>query len=329
MAPDRSDDPTPSGGEPGPGAEPAAPDTILRFQRTERLLHWALAGPFVLLYVSALGLALSYGEAPPRTWHQVFATAHRVLGALLIVLPPLALLAGGSVREHLDNMREGWRWTRDDFRWLVLFPRSTVDPRVTLPEQGKFNAAEKLNFMMVSATYPFYIVTGLLVWSPGVAVVEYVAHLAVALLGLPLVLGHIFMATVNPSTRVGLSGMVTGWVDRSWARHHYERWYRDTIETRERQDAARKLVDSLARPSRVACGSCRTVHDFGSWRDLIARAFQVEPLFCPACAAELPITEPDGPPRAANAILEHLERGDAERPFVASARTADGGSTPA
>ena len=47
-----------------------------------------------------------------------------------------------------------------DYRWLVLFPRAAVNSRVVLPEQGKFNAAEKLNFMMVSATYPFYIITG-------------------------------------------------------------------------------------------------------------------------------------------------------------------------
>jgi len=41
----------------------------------------------------------------------------------------------------------------------------------------------------------------------------------------PLILGHVFMATVNPDTRVGLSGMISGFVNRHWARHHYRRWY--------------------------------------------------------------------------------------------------------
>jgi len=38
------------------------------------------------------------------------------------------------------------------------------------------------------------------------------------------------MALVNPGTRVGLSGMITGHVDREWAKHHYTSWYRDHFE---------------------------------------------------------------------------------------------------
>lgn len=35
------------------------------------------------------------------------------------------------------------------------------------------------------------------------------------------------MALVNPDTRRGLNGMITGSVDRHWASHHYGRWYRE------------------------------------------------------------------------------------------------------
>jgi hypothetical protein len=50
-------------------------------------------------------------------------------------------------------------------------------------------------------------------------------HFSMAAAATPLVLGHIFMATVNPDTRVGLKGMITGWVSREWAQHHYRHWY--------------------------------------------------------------------------------------------------------
>ena len=50
-------------------------------------------------------------------------------------------------------------------------------------------------------------------------------HVAMAMAATPLVLGHVFMATVNPDTRVGLKGMISGWVSREWAWHHYRRWY--------------------------------------------------------------------------------------------------------
>ena len=39
-----------------------------------------------------------------------------------------------------------------------------LSPRVTLPHQGKFNAAEKLNFMSLTVTYPIYAATGITIW---------------------------------------------------------------------------------------------------------------------------------------------------------------------
>jgi formate dehydrogenase subunit gamma len=36
--------------------------------------------------------------------------------------------------------------------------------------------------------------------------------------------GHVFLAVVFPPTRPALRGMLTGWVDRTWARRHYARW---------------------------------------------------------------------------------------------------------
>lgn len=185
------------------------PSKILRFLPGERFLHWALAIPFVLLYLTAGLMIAFYNEPSPRLFREAFAVGHRVVGVLLIVLPPLAFVRGSADwRVHLQNMREGWRWTADDIRWLLLFPKNVLNPKVALPEQGKFNAAEKINFMMVSAFYPLYIVTGIMVWLPGVAFVEYLAHYAMAVAGVPLVLGHIFMATIAPDTKVDRKSVV-------------------------------------------------------------------------------------------------------------------------
>jgi cytochrome b subunit of formate dehydrogenase len=51
-----------------------------------------------------------------------------------------------------------------------------------------------------------------------------------AIIATPLIIGHIVMATLNPDTRTGLSGMISGYVDRKWAKHHYGRWYREHHE---------------------------------------------------------------------------------------------------
>lgn len=299
------------------------PGQIHRFVAAERFLHWALAAPFVLLYLTAIGLAVFYGEPSPRVFRGAFALAHRAIGLALIVLPPLALLAGGKDwRAHLENMGEGWRWNRDDIRWLLLFPRNAVDPRVVLPEQGKFNAAEKLNFMMVSVTYPLYIVTGLLVWLPGVAFFPYLAHLCMAIVGSPLVLGHIFMAAINPETRVGLSGMFTGWVDREWAKHHYRRWYRARFEGPEAIAAPLAVTpEVLAQSAQLLCPACHATQEFATWERLIERAFHVEPLFCPDCSAEIGIVDAQGDPRVADAILKHLESSGGKQAFHRNGET--------
>jgi hypothetical protein len=213
---------------------------------------------------------------------------------------------------HFANMRAGWIWTRDDFRWLLLFPMNALNPKVELPEQGKFNAAEKLNFMMVSTFYPLYIVTGIMVWLPGVAIFAYLAHYAMALAGIPLVLGHIFMATVNPETKVGLSGMITGWVDRNWAKHHYHRWYRENFEARE---VFPLLSAQLRHPARVRCGSCDAEQAFGSWDELIARSFQVAPLVCNACHAPIHLVRTNDEGRPVEAIVRHLQAAGETQPM--------------
>lgn len=308
-----SPDPSADASRPGPVASTPASSQIHRFQTGERLLHWALAVPFVLLYASSALLLAFYGEPHPRPFREAFALAHRVFGIMLVTLPPLALLVGAKDwRTHLENMREGWVWEWNDFRWLVLFPKHAMNPKIELPEQGKFNAAEKLNFMMVSTFYPLYIVTGVLVWLPGVAFGPYLAHFAMAVLGLPLVAGHIFMATINPETRIGLSGMLSGWVDRNWAKHHYTRWYREHFEP---SGLVLGLQAKLQLPARVRCGACSEVLVYESWMGLIERSFRVEPLVCEACESPIRLVPLGDEDRAAEAVMQHLRQNQANEAY--------------
>ncbi|MGH3430135.1 MAG: hypothetical protein ACRDQZ_21620 [Mycobacteriales bacterium] len=51
-------------------------------------------------------------------------------------------------------------------------------------------------------------------------------HGPFAFLTTALIISHIFMAVVNPSTRHALRGMTLGSVNREWAEHHHPRWVR-------------------------------------------------------------------------------------------------------
>lgn len=214
---------------PEPSRPPApARDEILRFRPSERQMHWAVAIPFMMCYATAVVLITVYNAHPQRPYRAIVSWTHRGSGLALFILPLWTIVQHWyDVSIHRLNIREAWRWTLDDVKWLFLMGPSTVSTKVVLPEQGKFNAAEKINFMALMATLPTYLVTGLMIWFHQFGFAAWVLHLSMAATATALMGGHIFMATLNPDTRVGLSGMITGLVDRHWASHHYGRWYQE------------------------------------------------------------------------------------------------------
>ena len=250
----------PTNGRKASGA--AAHTKILRFAKSERMLHWAIAGPFLVSFATAIVLVVIYNPDPSRPLRGFFAGLHRTSGVALIVLPMLATLQSrGDARIHFYNIRQAWTWVYDDFKWLALMGLAVVNSKIELPEQGKFNAAEKLNFMMLMTTYPLYVATGLLMWITHLAVLAWILHCAMAMLATPLLLGHLHMALINPATRPGLPGMISGFVDRQWAKHHYRRWYREHHEATEEQPPGEKGEGSSSAIAPARCGLAAGVAD--------------------------------------------------------------------
>ena len=167
---------------------------VRRFEPIERLGHWWVAFFFVLTALSGLGLGDDrQGGSPALTLHLVSAGA---LIAGLVLLPVLpgrrALLATAGSLTGLN------------------------------PRLRKFN---------VGQTAAAYVIAALLVgiYATGLSALATHAddggpHGAVVAFTLIVLAGHVFLALVFPPTRPALRGMLTGWVDRTWARRHYPRW---------------------------------------------------------------------------------------------------------
>ncbi len=200
---------------------------------------------------------------------------------------------------------------------------AAVSKKIVLPDQDKFNAAEKVNFISVMLACPLFIVTGLMIWLQSWGWAAWLVHASLAVLVSPTMLGHIYMATINPETRVGIKGMITGYVDRHWAKHHYALWYRDNFETdrhkhdtdRHKHDTDRHKQDTdLTRvlpPDRhvhMKCPGC-TEKISVNWSWLLPRLISAAALICPSCGESFDVLDSISDPQQMQWIRDQFQPG--------------------
>jgi formate dehydrogenase gamma subunit len=155
------------------------------------------------------------------------ATAWHLWSAWALVIGAVLLMAVHG-RRLRSTVRDLERFSRDDLRWLRRIPRRVLD-REAPPPQGRFNAGQKVNAAVTLGLITVLYLTGLVMWL-GERRSELrldgpvIVHDAAMYLLVVLVAGHVWMAVGNPATSPAMRGIVTGWVDRSWARHHHPLW---------------------------------------------------------------------------------------------------------
>jgi formate dehydrogenase subunit gamma len=203
-------------------AEPGA--RIARFTLAERLMHWLLAAAFAVLLATGLLMSVPALEGiVPRpvakAWH-IDAAIGLAAGVLVITLAR-ARVVGRTIGD-LE------RFDHDDRRWLAQIPRR-ITVGAPAPPQGRFNAGQKLNTAVVAGLMVVSYITGVLLWY-GERNTAYrfagtiSVHDDVMWLLMILVIGHLYMALVNPNTRAAMAGMLRGSVDRGWALRHHAKW---------------------------------------------------------------------------------------------------------
>ena len=189
-----------------------------RFSRTERTLHWANAAFFLFLLATGLilylpALSIAVGRRP------LVQSVHFWSGvAWIAVLAAIVVL--GDRRGIVRTAREIDGFDRDDFRWLA--------GRKPAP-QGRFNAGQKVNAALTAAFTVLFLVSGLLLWfgerdTSLRFASTVVLHDGLMYVSLALLLGHLYLAVINPSTRHSLRGITTGSVSEDWAATHHPKW---------------------------------------------------------------------------------------------------------
>jgi formate dehydrogenase subunit gamma len=191
---------------------------VLRFTSSERAFHWLVAAAFFVLLLTGL-LMGKHGS-----FHNVMYTMH--LASAGVLLAGIGVIVLGGDRQALSRTRrELSSLDAIDREWLARVPAAAFRRSPEVPA-GRFNAGQKLNFLLVAALFGALFVSGLgliAIGSHPVNPVFKTAHVVAAYLAAVLVVGHLYMALVNPSTRPALRGMISGSVDADWVRKYHSR----------------------------------------------------------------------------------------------------------
>jgi formate dehydrogenase subunit gamma len=203
--------------------EPAA--YVRRFTPAERSLHWLLAGSFFAMLGTGLILYLP-SLAQVAADRQLWKSIH--LGAAIAFWSGTVLVVLSAPRDLRATAHELDTFDEDDRRWLAWAVRRNGEE----PPQGRFNAGQKLNTALIAGLMVVFTVSGTLMYlqetdasfrgTSAILVHDVAMYVAV-----PIVLGHLYLALVNPSTRHSLRGMALGTVRRDWARRHHAKWERE------------------------------------------------------------------------------------------------------
>jgi formate dehydrogenase subunit gamma len=198
---------------------------VRRFSSAERSLHWLLAGTFFAMLATGLILYLpSLAEVAAN--RQLWKSIH--LGAAIGFWAGTLLLVLSAPGELHRTARDLDAFDEDDRRWL----RWAVRRSGPEPPQGRFNAGQKLNTAVIAGLMVVFTISGTLMYlqetdasfrgTSAILVHDVAMYVAV-----PIVVGHLYLALLNPSTRHSLRGMAIGTVRRDWARRHHAKWERE------------------------------------------------------------------------------------------------------
>jgi formate dehydrogenase subunit gamma len=216
-----------------PTNAPPRGEFIARFSLATRLAHWGLAVPFVLLLLTGITNYWPRLKAAQVADVRVFAWLHVVLGFGMVGIILWVLLALLPRRAVRGDVRELARADLDDYLWLQHQGLRAVGERSVAPPVRKFNAGQKLNALASAVFTAGLVFTGVVLGvnytSKEVFSVDFVEplfawHTRLALLFVPVLLGHVYLALLHPSTRESLRGMTAGVVRRDWARQHHPAW---------------------------------------------------------------------------------------------------------
>jgi len=217
-----------SGGNVGPseGRGSTLRGNIVRYTVGERTNHWIVAIAFILAALSGLAmfhpalfwLSDLFGGGP---WTRVL---HPFLALVMVI--GFVLLAA---RVQSDN-----RMTPADWQWLKQWRDVVNNREERLPDVGRFNAGQKLLFLVLALCLAGLFLSGFVIWRTYFAfyfpipVIRLAAlvHAVCAFVLITAIIVHIYAGIWVKNS---MSAMTRGTVSPGWAWKHHRAWFREVI----------------------------------------------------------------------------------------------------
>lgn len=201
-------------------------EAIVRYPAGLRINHWIVALAFICAALSGLALFdpsffwLSgiFGGGP---WTRVL---HPFIGLFMVIA--FVFLAASVAADN--------RMTASDWRWMAQWRDVVGNREERLPEVGRYNAGQKLLFILLIFCLAGLLVTGFLFWRPYFAFyfpirlirAAALLHAFCAWVLIMAIIVHIYAGIwVRGSVRAMTRGLVTP----GWAWKHHRAWFREVM----------------------------------------------------------------------------------------------------
>lgn len=204
---------------------------VLKYGPGPRFVHWTHTISFILLLLTGL---VQY-----TTWFSWLAPVfggvsganliHRIMAIIFVGVPLIGLiLRPGS---FINWMKEALTWTKDDVKFMLLFPFEFIGLPVGLPPQGRINAGQKFNSLLFPTMCALIAISGFIMWfagsfPAGLVRLAYLVHDVAWIITAAQVINHAYLGSLHPNSGESFSAMFgDGTVRAAWARHHHKKWY--------------------------------------------------------------------------------------------------------
>lgn len=204
---------------------------VERIKPHERLSHAINAVGFLL--AAGTGLVLFFKGLKKLSGGTRSRQLHRAGAALMIAAP--FFVWGKDWQGWRKTWKEIIHFSKEDREFLKRTPLYMLGFQVKMPPQGKFNAGQKLNFLMVTLNAAGFTLTGgLLMLRRHLPEKAFpyliIAHDIQAIIGVCGFMAHAYLALLHPDTKPSLRAVIDGTVPVEYAMGHHALWYEEEFQ---------------------------------------------------------------------------------------------------